>query len=500
MIRLIKENKIILLILLLALVMRLVAINQSLWLDEAIGAEVVKEQSFKEILTKFPKSDNHPPFYYLTLKAWTNLFGYSELSLRFPSIIFGVGTVWYLYLIGWKIAKKINRKRGITDWRFPEVTALLLATSPFHIYYSQEARMYVMAGFFASLAVYSYIVLVEELGNTRDKPLYWLLFSLSITALIFTDYVPVFLFPIFWIYACYKKVDKGWWSKFLLSHLLLIILGFAWMPLFLHQIERGRWLLGTLPAWHQVAGGATFKQAALVWMKFVLGRISFKDKVFYYSLVILSSIPFIVAGRKAWFHKKNIEIFWMWLIIPLIFGFLASFFFPAFIYFRFTYVIPAFYLIVSWGAGQFKNFVKKVLILSILFVNVVGWMIYTSEPYQQREQWRQAVDFVENKAEKNDVVIFEFSKPFAPYKWYSKGEVEAVGGTDSISANKDKTLQKTKKAVENKKGIYYFEYLRDLSDPDRFVEKAIDESGFKVENIYDFFPGIGQITYFKKAQ
>ena len=79
-------------------ILRLIAINQSLWLDEAIGAMAARDFSFFGILNNFPKFDNHPPLYYLLLKGWTSLFGFSEISLRFPSIIFGVATVYFTYL------------------------------------------------------------------------------------------------------------------------------------------------------------------------------------------------------------------------------------------------------------------------------------------------------------------------------------------------------------------------------------------------------------------
>jgi len=84
-------------------------------------------------------------------------------------------------------------------------SALLLASSPFHIYYSQEARMYIMAGLFATMSIYYFF------ANFRYKVKHkysWLLFSLSITALVFTDYVPVFLLPLFWVYAVIKKQKR----------------------------------------------------------------------------------------------------------------------------------------------------------------------------------------------------------------------------------------------------------------------------------------------------
>lgn len=95
----------------------------------------------------------------------------------------------------------------------------------------------------------------------------------------------------------------------------------------------------------------------------------------------------------------------------------------------------------------------------------------------------------------SDIVIFEYPEPFAPYRWYAKGKVEAMGVTGSIVANTRKTTEITENAIKDRNGIYYFEYLRDLSDPKQVVEKALDNRGFTIENIYDFFPGVGQIKY-----
>ncbi|NCN22390.1 glycosyltransferase family 39 protein, partial [Candidatus Falkowbacteria bacterium] len=82
------KNKIIFFVFLLAFLIRLIGINQSLWLDEATTARVVQQYNYQEIITKFSPNDFHPPLYYLFMKFWTNIFGYSEVALRFPSIIF----------------------------------------------------------------------------------------------------------------------------------------------------------------------------------------------------------------------------------------------------------------------------------------------------------------------------------------------------------------------------------------------------------------------------
>src|SRR5260221_14760891 len=85
--------------LILALGLRLASFNQSLWLDEATSALTTK-MSFPDFFGKFMPGDFHPPLYYLVLRVWATFFGTSEVALRSLSLIFGIGTVYLVYLIG----------------------------------------------------------------------------------------------------------------------------------------------------------------------------------------------------------------------------------------------------------------------------------------------------------------------------------------------------------------------------------------------------------------
>ena len=472
-------------ILLITFILRIVVINQSLWLDEAIGAIAVKKFSYIRILTDFIKSDNHPPLYYLILKAWTDVFGFSEVSIRLPSVLFGVGSVLFTFLI----AKKINLK-------FPETPAMFLAFSQFHIYYSQEARMYSAACFFSTIAIYFFIRILDQRNSNLKN---WILFSLAITTLIFTDYAPIFLLPIFWIIVFKKKKDIKFWKNFVFAHIPIFILGFFWIPTFFYQVGRGSWLIQTLPKWKTVAGGANLKQLVLVWMKFVFGRITLANKLLYYSSVLLASFPVLVSLVNS-FKKRNKNTFtiWMWFVIPIVLGFLTSFIFPAFIYFRFLYVVPAFYLLIAWGIENFRDSkIKTLLTLAVLIPNILSWFIYISDASQQREQWREAVRFVEGNIKKGEVVIFEFPEPFAPYIWYSKRLNQAQGVTNSIKSDFLKTQKITSETIEDKSGIYHFEYLKELSDEDDVVQKTLTSSGFRISKIYNY-QGVGFIYYWIK--
>ena len=79
------------LVLLFSLVIRLVAINQSMWLDEAISANVAK-MTMLDIINSFSFADFHPPSYYLFLNFWTSLFGNGVIMMRLSSVLFSLIT------------------------------------------------------------------------------------------------------------------------------------------------------------------------------------------------------------------------------------------------------------------------------------------------------------------------------------------------------------------------------------------------------------------------
>src|SRR3990167_9720556 len=133
-------NKKLLIILFLAFLVRLIALDQSVWLDEAVTANVVANYSYSEIITKFSPTDFHPPLFYLVEKFWTNIFGYSETTLRFPSIIFSLLTGWIIYLIGKRMKDDPTSSRHDVGTTLGAWAAALFLFNPLIIYYSQEAR------------------------------------------------------------------------------------------------------------------------------------------------------------------------------------------------------------------------------------------------------------------------------------------------------------------------------------------------------------------------
>jgi 4-amino-4-deoxy-L-arabinose transferase-like glycosyltransferase len=105
---------------------------QSLWIDEVftwLGADLGQPLRLAGLLENV-----HGPLYSLVLHAWGGLAGDSEWALRAPSFVFGVAVVPAL---AWLAARWLGRDTA--PW-----AAWLAAGSPFLVWYSQEARNYML--------------------------------------------------------------------------------------------------------------------------------------------------------------------------------------------------------------------------------------------------------------------------------------------------------------------------------------------------------------------
>lgn len=459
-------------IILLAFGLRLISLNQSLWMDEAISAVAVKSNSFIELITKFAPGDTHPPLYYLILKLWTVVFGYSEISLRLPSVILGAATIYVVYLIGKKI---VGNNIGI-------LSSLLLATSGLHLYYSQEARMYALSTFAVSLAVYAFLKIRE-----RARQIDWLLFSFSLFLIGITDYLPLLIIPIFWITGLVIKKRKDWWKKFLVSHLPLATFALLWFPIFKAQSIGTTSYLATFAPWASVLGTASLKELSLVWVKFILGRISFAPKTLYGFIVLTASVPFVAGLFNSFKKYKEVLVVWLWLLIPLLLAFAGSIFIPGFSYFRIIFVLPAFYILAVLGLSNIRF--GYLLTAAMIALNLIFSGTYLLNQNFWREDWKGAVFFIDQTVKGDEPVLMEYPEPFTPYRWYS-----SRGLAYAISVPFDKN---TDKLVKYAPAVYTFDYLLDLTDPNRKLFEELKMRGFTQTNVYSF-RGVGQIRYWQK--
>jgi len=81
-----------------------------------------------------PPADVHPPLYFLLLHGWMRLAGDSVLALRLPSLWMGLIALAGTFAVG---ARLFDRRTGL--WAM-----VLLGAAGFLLYYTREARMFVV--------------------------------------------------------------------------------------------------------------------------------------------------------------------------------------------------------------------------------------------------------------------------------------------------------------------------------------------------------------------
>jgi hypothetical protein len=102
--------------------------TEPVWLDEAYSALLIRQPSLAQAMA----DESNPPLYFLLLKGFCALFGDSPEALRTLSVLFGGAAV---------AAVVLYAARARSLW-FALGAGVLLALSPYSLYYSQEARPY----------------------------------------------------------------------------------------------------------------------------------------------------------------------------------------------------------------------------------------------------------------------------------------------------------------------------------------------------------------------
>lgn len=202
-----------LLLLTAALLARLPYFNESLWYDEVWYTAInLGEESFKRVLLH----DVHPPLYPVLMKGWIGIFGDSEVSVRLPSLAFGLVSLGVLF--------------ALTSAWFNSRTALLatalMAFSPVHIWHSQENKNNMLLMLLTLLTVY---FLQRAWANDRRRD--WLLFVVSAIPALWTSH-----FALWVVAACFMWLwlaavrDRGQRSFIPIAGSTLVV-GLGYLPL-----------------------------------------------------------------------------------------------------------------------------------------------------------------------------------------------------------------------------------------------------------------------------
>lgn len=145
---------------------------RSLWFDEGYSLAVASLPP-REILQFLRSNDAHPAGYYLLLSWWLRVVGRDLTLLRLPSLVAGLGSV----IVTWLLARRWCGTRAAL------LAAGLVALNPFHVYASNELRMYAPLGLAVLLAV-----LFLDRALDEGRVVWWLGYGLCVAAAAYLSY------------------------------------------------------------------------------------------------------------------------------------------------------------------------------------------------------------------------------------------------------------------------------------------------------------------------
>ena len=352
-----KDNLLLLFILIAAFILRFYKLGyESFWLDELHTMnEADPALSFRQLFYYLSTSDQHPPLFFLCERFIFGIFGRSEIIARFFPALVGTASVWAMYLLGKEI---LNKNLGL-------IAAAFTCVNYFDMYYSREARGYILVFLLAALSFTFLIRLIKSL-RTRDM-WYYTLFALLT---MYTHYYGIFLvcsqFCVAFILLFSSENRIVYLKRFALSGLLIAVGYSPWIPFVLKMSKiKSFWI------------GPVSQDFILTFFNAYFGNSDFLKPVLavlliFYVLNVLRS-----SGRKLSDSGGNplilsFVIFSICLVVTYTLPYIRSILVVPMLFDRYTIVVlPIFLIAAAYGV----ELIADKLVRYVIFWVFMGWSL-----------------------------------------------------------------------------------------------------------------------------
>lgn len=456
-------------IILLGFLLRIYQLDsESLWQDEGFTLNEVDKSNLKDTFKAvFGPPEGTPPAYFLLLHFWVKLFGSSDFSLRFPSVLFGVISIYLIFLVG----------KALFDKKTALIGSLIMSVSMIQILYSQDARAY---SFFVLLILLSSLFFIKLIKNYDSKSLVCYFFSTVL--LLYTHHFGLFVLlvqNIFFFLFITKDISRShrnpltsfvrqqarlslWYRKADIPrmgqppcqpdvsleklHNKVADDRISVSSVGTKNLAIKRWLLtnliislvyipGIFIIISQFQHNQQSLQSALV-NKIGLPPLISQLGILNFLLPII--IIFAISIVFLYFKFNPIHLFKAVKFNENIFFMGTILFFAVYIYFvprlihpffvtRFTiFTYPFFYLLFARGFTKTcDNNLRK--IISLIFLTVILLSLFCYYENVKKPQWKEAVFFVETESHPGELIIVLGQSKLAIFNHYYLGHLGVIG-------------------------------------------------------------------------
>jgi 4-amino-4-deoxy-L-arabinose transferase-like glycosyltransferase len=413
---------------------------QSLWNDEGLQYYVATQNSLSELF--YQTRSFHPPLSFIINHVFL-LIGDSDFLLRLPSALFGIASLPVLYVLA----------RDLTSKREATLAVLVLAISPFHIWYSQEGRMYSQLLF---LSLLSSVLLVQALSS--GKSFWWIGYISAGAAGMYTHvFMALTLTAQFlWILFYYRRRLLPITASVIAVALLFLpwTLLLPWVSGFVSSVGKAGLTGGS-----SSAGQAGFTLAAVPYTFFVysaglslgptVAELHINKSVefvlsFWPSLLAVITVFGILfcGGLFAMykrFERRAVIFVLLGLFVPLAGAIAYSMTSRGTFNVRYTVIaFPYFSIFIGTGLlylSSVKRLVGIAAFLGVIGIVSVSLHNHFANPRYAKEDIRSAVDFWRHHADDEPLLATGSTWPALRYAGVSEEKrLFVVGGKDIVSA------------------------------------------------------------------
>ena len=431
-----KIRYILYLLILIGGLLRVYGLSQkSLWVDELASLNVSKDY---HLLLNYCAQRNTPPLRNILIHLLTQLqFIPTETAVRLPSMIAGIFSIYFIFLLGKNF---VNEKVGL-------ISAVLLTFSPWHIFHSQDGRMYaVILCLGLASSIFMLRSLNGDLKNRHHSIWNWIFFALFNVANAYISYFGIFIIVAQYGYIFLKvllryfsekdfKVVLKVMNRVILSGLIMFLIYLPWLIYSPKDIENTKTqgvLLKILDQYgvikgtpqqkapiqeDEVARGPAFNPFTTkfdyAYFNNLLDEFGSKNLNWIYLILFITGLIF------SFFKHRDLFLFSIiFIIVPLIILLItnAGWFFPPryLSYEMIVYLslcsISVYYLllmikkIINNSVLRNTGYIFAILILLITFVSFNSPEIYGYYK-SEKQDWKGVARYIEENVKDGDTVI-----------------------------------------------------------------------------------------------
>jgi mannosyltransferase len=395
--------------------------QEGLWFDEVWSVHIAQQNITSQL--EIAQNDANPPLYPLILHYWIRLFGISEFSVRFLTVLFSAGAASVLFLLCLKFF----------NWQTAIFGSILFFTSNEFYYYGLEARTFSQVLFFVLLSYYLYLSLLREPN--------WLncfLLAFFNAAIFYSHYIAFFsvivqviLFPI--IGSKLFRKDGSFQLKYGFDRKVIGYYFFSGLILILFLLPFKNRLIAL---YNQSAGSRAgfleppdydvFKRCVY---EFFNGKVMYQSYIFITIFIVLLLV-FIKKSRQGSFNSRSF-LFALFTGPLLLYGIYllaqtVPFFLKRYVLFTFLGFLFAFAYLVSFLKLNFS--VKLLLFVILSFFS----FIHINYPRPVYMDYKSAVAFLKHLQKGKPTLIINDSHDLFSY-YYDK-KIFKLNDIDRIRA------------------------------------------------------------------